>query len=118
MVQGQIINWRSTNDISAGFRKQVGRRSLSSEQWAGGYNIVRHRAQGTVHLEVDAELKARVIQHMQGQRAGGRFGSEGDGKWYPIDLALAKEIPDWNGPQTGFDIRPDRTPDSPGGSGR
>jgi hypothetical protein len=84
----------------------------------GGYDIVRDGAHGVVYLEVDAALKERIIKYMHGQRAGGRFGRDDDGKWYPIDLALAQEIPGWNGSQTGFDTSPDQTLPRPRGSGR
>lgn len=61
----------------------------------GNYSIVREQQGCLVSLPstpTNEELRARAIEDMQNRRAGGWFGADDEGQWYPIAQAIAHKL--------------------------
>lgn len=69
----------------------------------GNYWLTRNRAgngrEYAPHTPANEEICSLAIQDMQIRRAGGFYGSDDDGTWYPMHLDLAAKIL-WE-PQSG-----------------
>ncbi len=72
----------------------------------GGYSVVRDTPKGTEYAQISPELKTEIIKSMQAARAGGRYGSDDDPSWYPIDSSFVPKISFGVPQETSFDVEP------------